>query len=197
MFYNEVMNVEILAMQVLHNSTTTALWHDIIREAETQCNIQLKEELQSYLVFLMMRYTSRPDIANHVVAIDFLSGLGYKLSQKQQALQEVGDKCLIYSGLFPKRAQKRLVQLSYFVNLGQSSYANVSRIHNDLYARLAMQFVSLMDVLQALRVYSGKYPDLLPLEAYDLWNETGSQRALNVLKKYTSSMDVIQRFSQV
>lgn len=178
-------------MQILHNSTSTALWHDIIHEAETQCDIKLKEELESYLVFLMIRYTSKSDIISKIVAADFLLGMGYQRTQRQQALQEVGDNCLIYSGLFPKMAEKRLVHISYFVKIGQSSYANISRNRGDLYEKLANQFVSLMDVLQALRQYSSKYPDLLPLEAYELWSETGSQRSFNMLKKYTSSIPIL------
>jgi hypothetical protein len=113
-----------------------------------------------------------------------------KPTQRQQLLQEVGDKCLIYTGLFPKIAEKRLVQLSYFVKLGQSSYATISKSHNDLYQGLAKQFVSLMDVLQSLRQYSNKYPDLLPMEAYDLWNDTGSLRGLKILKQYTSGIPI-------
>ncbi len=175
-------------MQILHNSTTTALWHDIIHEAEDQCDIHLKEDVESYLVFLMIRYTTKPHIIKDIVATDFLSAMGLKLTQRQQLLQAVGDKCLIYTGLFPKIAEKRLVQLSYFVKLGQSSYATISTSHDDLYQGLAKQFVSLMDVLQSLRQYSSKYPDLLPLEAYELWNDTGSQRSLKILKQYTSGM---------
>jgi hypothetical protein len=30
----------------------------------------------------------------------------------------------------------------------------------------------------------------LPIEAYDLWNEGGSQRALHVLKQYTNAVPV-------
>ncbi len=183
-------------MQILHNSTTTALWHDIIHEAEDQCDIHLKEDLESYLVFLMIRYTTKPHIINQIVATEFLTGIGLKFTERHQLLQAVGDKCLIYTGLFPKIAEKRLVQLSYFVKLGQSSYANISKTHNDLYGGLAKQFVSLMDVLQALRQYSNKYPDLLPLEAYELWNDTGSQRSLKILKQYTEALPLFLNKSQ-
>jgi hypothetical protein len=183
-------------MQILHNANSTTLWHDIIHDAVVLCDAQLEEELESYLVFLMIRYTSKPEVIKHIVANDFLTGLNLRLSQKQQMLQEVGDKCLIYTGLFPKIAEKRLVQINYFVKIGQSSYATISKRRNDLYEGLAKQFVSLMDVLQALRQYSSQYPDLLPLEAYELWTETGSRRALNILKKYTRTEPLILGKSQ-
>ena len=88
-------------MQILHNSTPTALWHDIIHEAELQCDIHLKEDLESYLVFLLMRYTTNSQIIKKIVATDFLTGMNLRLNERQQVLQEVGDNCLIYTGLFP------------------------------------------------------------------------------------------------
>src|SRR5690242_4279366 len=124
-------------MKLLVNSTSISLWHQIIHEAEVACATHLKEELESYLVFLMMRYTTRPEIAKHVMASDFLRGVELLPHQRQVVLQEVGDKCLLFSGLFPDMAEKRMVKVSYFVNLGQSSYANLSKSSNDLYALLA------------------------------------------------------------
>lgn len=177
-------------MKILHNSSTTALWHEIIHEAETTCEITLREELESYLVFLMMRYTSKPEIARQVMASEFLTGIKLATHQRQLVLQEVGDKCLLFSGLFPNMPEKRLVRVSYFVNLGQSSYATISNSRNDLYGSLAKQFVTLMDILQALRQYTKKYPDLLPIQAYELWSETGSKRALSILKQYTQATPV-------
>lgn len=176
---------------LLNSSTSISLWQEIIHDAEASCSVRLHEELESYLIFLMMRFTNQPDIVKQIMATDFLKGLKLTKNQKLYHLQEVGDKCLIYSGLFPKNAEKRHVKISYFVNLGQSAYSIISYKHNDLYALLANHFVTLMDILQAIRQHSKHYPDLLPFEAYDLWTDTGSRRALSVLKNYTKDGAVI------
>jgi hypothetical protein len=179
-------------MKLLINSNSLALWYDIIHDAEASCEIDLKEELEAYLVFLMMRYTTRPEIANQIMAVDFLHSLGLlRPAERELGLQEVGDKCLIYSGLFPTLAEKRLVKISYFIKLGQSAYGHISKTNSDLYGLLAQQFVSLMDIIQSLRQQNESFPDLLPLQAYDLWNETGSKRAFSVLKRYTKSIPVV------
>lgn len=172
-------------MARLLTSTSVALWHEMIHDAEKSCAIQLQEEIESYLVFLMMRYMSKPEIVKQILAVDFLHGIQSNPNQRAWMLQEVGDKCLIFTGLFPKQAEKRLVKVSYFVNLGQSSYATISKEQNDLYGSLAEQFVPLMDVLQSVR--KGAAAELLPLEAYELWHETGSQRAYSILQQYTTA----------
>ncbi len=172
-------------MNILVNSTSVASWHEIIHEAEASCAIVLDEEVEAYLVFLLMRYLTKPEIAKQVIAEEFLAGLQLTARQREIALRGVGDKCLLFSGLFPNRAEKRLVKISYYVNIGQSAYGTLAKTHHDLYGSLAKQFVTLMDVLQSVRYHSSEFPDLLPLQAYDLWNETGSKRALTILKQYT------------
>jgi hypothetical protein len=174
-------------MKLLINSSSLALWYDIIHDAEASCSINLKAELEAYLIFLMMRYTSRPDIANQIMAVDFLRSLNLlRPAERELNLQAVGDKCLIYSGLFPNLAARRLVNISYYVKIGQSAYSTISKQHCDLYGLLASQFVTLMDVIQSLRKETSGF-ELQPLQAYDLWHETGSQRALSVLNKYSGS----------
>src|SRR5579872_334380 len=164
-------------MKLLLNSTPIALWQDVVHEAESACSVSLQEEIESYLVFLLVRYTNKPEVAKKVIATQFLQGMGHHThsNKRHLVLQDVGDQCLLFSGLFPKIAEKRLIKVSYFINIGQSAYSTLSKTSNDLYGLLAAQFVLLMDILQSIRYYA--LPDLLPIEAYDLWNESGSQRA--------------------
>ncbi len=176
-------------MNILTNSTPTALWHKVVLEAEETCAVALKEELESYLVFLLMRYTNKPELMKQIVALEFLEGLSLTHAKQFTTLQDVGDKCLLFAGLYPNLADKRLVKISYFVNMGQSAYVQISRKSNDLYESLGKQFVCLMDILQSIRQYT-HYPDLLPIQAYELWNDTGSRRALTILQQYTSTQSI-------
>ncbi len=178
-------------MALLLNSTSVALWYDIVHEAEAACTIALKEELEAYLVFLLARFANKPHIVSQVIASEFLAGLSCNPHQRELAMQEVGDKCLLFSGLFPQMAAKRLVKISYFVNLGQSAYSVISKKNSDLYNMLSTQFVQLMDILQSIRCYTKEVSELLPMEAYELWNDVGSQRALRSLKQYTSGAPVL------
>jgi len=175
-------------MTLLLKDTPVALWQDIIHEAEAACTISLKEELESYLVFLLMRYTDKPEMIKHVMANEFLTGINQPRHNRLITLQGVGDKCLLYSGLFPQLAEKRLVKVSYYVKIGQSAYSAISHKSTDLYGMLSRHFVPLMDILQSVRRYNQEFTDLLPLEAYEIWNETGSQRALRVLKNHTNAI---------
>jgi len=171
-------------MALLINVNPVTLWYDVIKDAEGQCAITLNEELEVYLISLLIRYTDKPEVAQQIFAKKFLEGFEQREKQRHFHLQNVGDQCLLYAGLFPRHAQKRHVKITYFVDLGRSAYANVSRVTNDLYSTLSFQFVVLMDVLQSIR----QPPDLLPLEAYEQWNELRSKRALGILQSYTQAI---------
>jgi len=156
------------------------LWHDVLKEAQNQCSIRLETTIEAYLVWLLSYYTAKPEIIGKVVAISFLQALQHQERQRAASLQSVGDQCLLYTGLFPRAPQRRSLKLNYFVSLGRAAYMGISNT-SELYSELALQFVPLMDVLQSIR----PTPDLLPLEAYEQWQELGSKRALAILRSYT------------
>jgi len=176
-------------MSIITQASPSALWLQIVHDAEAACALSLEPDLESYLVFLLMRYMRQPDFATKAIAETFLSGINFPPAKRDLALQAVGDQCLLLAGLYPNIAQKRLVTISYFVKIGQSAYLFVSKENNDVYAHLGSQFVSLMDVLLAIR------PDnsLLPLDVYQLWSETGSQRAFSLLKSYSNALPSLLR----
>lgn len=169
-------------MSLLTNTTSVVLWQEVIKNAEDRCSIALKDELEAYLISLMIRFTNKPEVVNKIIATAFLDALQARERERHLSLQQVGDQCLIFAGLFPKAAEKRLVKINYFVDLGRSSYAAISYKTNDLFGSLALQFVVLMDVLQCVRGCS----DLLPLEAYEQWTQVGSQRALKMMQEYAN-----------
>ncbi len=141
-------------MSIVTNVTPTALWYDVVHQAEQSCSVTLKEDLESYLVFLLMRFTTKPEFVKEIIALELLQSMEFTPHKREGALRDVGDKCLLFAGLFPNIAKARLVRPSYFVNIGQAAYFRVSRKSNDLYDHLSHQFVSLMDILQSIRRYS-------------------------------------------
>jgi hypothetical protein len=172
---------------ILH-PTATAQWQALVHEAEHSCAVHLADELESYLVFLLMRFCDQPRLAASVLALEFLRSLEIKGLQSQTLLRDVGDKCLLFSGLFPGIAERRRVRISYFVHLGQSAYGTLADTSaTPVFTALCERFVALMDILHAMRELAGT-ASLLPLQAQELWNDTGSPHALSVLRRHTSAV---------
>ena len=163
--------------------TEAAQWHKLLQQAEEEYGCFLDESMESYLVFTLMRFMKDRGLASQAVALDYLRAHGLPRSLRLDQLRNIGDECLLLSGLYPKRAEKRLVRVSYYVDLGRSAYQNISdsmqQSASDLYRQLAEAFVTMMDLLQTIRDFGS--PALQPLQTMELWSDTGSRRAFTAL----------------
>lgn len=139
---------------ILH-PTEMGLWYDLVNEAEANTHLILSEATESYLVFLLMRFMQSTHLMESVLALDILEASQWLPRRQARVLKEVGDKSLLFCGLFPGMAQKKRVSLGYFSDLGQAAYLTLSEIepaeNHALYSQLSEQFSSLQCILQALR----------------------------------------------
>ncbi len=179
--------------RIIVGSSSTAEWQKLVHDGEIASDTQLGEELQSYLVFLLMRYLAKPDLTNRIMALEYIDSLASSGSIQKEQLRDVGDSCLLFSGFFPKVADKRRVNVGYYVGMGQSAYHQLAEIcqekMSDLFHCVGDGFVRLMDVLQAIRSFDSVNA-LSPLEAFDLWQSTGSIQALKSLQYSTNAIPV-------
>ncbi|WP_232019644.1 hypothetical protein [Candidatus Rickettsiella viridis] len=98
----------------------------------------------------------------------------------------------MFAGFFPEQAEKRHVKIKYFIELGRTAYVQVASLSKKqsatLYQSLSCGFISLMEVLHAIRGLSDPLNELSPLQAFELWTDVKSQHALDVLKRRTSGL---------
>ncbi len=171
--------------ELLLHATDTARWLALICEAEEATGRRLDEESESYLVYLLIRHADDSDLPTRVMGLDYLQGLQLPRAQRHQRLRDVGDRCLLFSGLFPQQAERRRVRLGYFVDLGRAAYQEIAdgchQAMAGVYRQLSREFLSLMEILQGIRGLHGRTLDISPMAAFELWRETGSQQALGGL----------------
>ena len=141
--------------ELLLQDSQMANWQALVHEATQVAHVALGEDMESYLVFVLMRYTETPHILNQRVAPDFLASSTHAHTARRALLRSVGDKCLLFAGLFPGLAKKRNVEPDYYINMGQSAYGTLADLHRRkqriLYANLSQHFVALTDVLLSAR----------------------------------------------
>ena len=180
--------------KILEQPGNISQWQALVAEAEELTGVQLGEELESYLVFTLMRYLRRPEMAQRILALDFLEAFQHSHPQRNEALRDVGDQCLLFSGLFPRRAERRRVRVSYYVKLGRSAYQDLADSLSktaDLFTLLAEEFIAAMDTLQAIRVLGQQTTGLLPVQAYELWQDTASRQAYAELVRQSGGQPVL------
>ena len=177
-----------MGKQFILDSSELSQWHTLVREAEVDYGCKLDEAMQSYLVFTLMRFSKNQQLNAHALALDYLTSHHLPSNLRSEQLRDIGDQCLLVSGLYPQSTQRRQVNASYYVDLGRSSYHHISTVTQqgiaELYQQLAESFVLLMDLLQTIRQYSS--PALEPIAAFDLWAQTNSQSAFAQVSKHAT-----------
>jgi len=177
--------------RIIVEPSSTAQWQNLVLEAEAECDLQLNEDMESYLVFLLMRFLQKPEFTSKIMAMDYLHSFIANGQDQQEKLRDVGDHCLLFSGLFPKIAERRQVKISYYVGMGKTAYHHLgdtckSQL-NEFYHQLAESFVHLMDILHVIRGINQESQILTPLEAIELWGDTQSEQALKSLRFATAA----------
>ena len=60
--------------QLILEPTVQAQWQSLVHEAQSACDRHLDETLESYLVFLLMRFADRPSSVSRVTSRSAASG---------------------------------------------------------------------------------------------------------------------------
>jgi hypothetical protein len=136
--------------------TKIAEWQALVIEAEDLIGWHIEENLESYLVFTLDHFTRSNKISSVVIAFDYLSSIKLRGRKNEESLRAVGDHCLLLSGLFPERALRKNVSLSYFIGVGKQAYNLIAinphpALDRKLFHELSENFVGLMDVLHHMR----------------------------------------------
>lgn len=141
--------------QLILHPTDTSQWYALVNEAQAATRLVLNENTESYLVFLLMRFALGPKLVESVIALDFLESMHRPRLLQLELLRDVGDKSLLCSGLFPGLAKRRHVSLNYFSEMGQAAYLTIGEMEERqtaaLYFQLSAQFITLQQILQAMR----------------------------------------------
>jgi len=163
--------------KILTDLPQTALWTDLVHEAEAGAATHLDEELESYLVFVLMAHTRDVQLQRQVLAIDYLLAHGESGVRHKQELRDLGDRCLLLAGLYPEQAQRRLVGVDYFLAMGSRAYGDLAAALRaavaDLYGHLAQAFAQLVRVLMELRRNTR---DVAPLLLHEVCASAGAAR---------------------
>ena len=162
----------------------TAGWRALLGQSSFLMQQDLPKYVEDYLVHLLLKATNYSDLGN--------------ISESEHKLNELAEHCLLVSGLFPEQPLKQQMPLRYFVDTGKESYLKLARKNknNKLYSFIGEQFVLVMDVLHQFRELCTGDQIFDPMQAYDIWQETGSSYARHLLRESSNGFVVCQSTKQ-
>lgn len=123
------------------------------------------------------------------LALLFAEAVKGGLHTKIRCFKKIGDLSLYTTGFFSERIKRKLVDIDYYIRMGEGAYQNLSILLNrqktfaELYAELAQLFPSLVDVLTEVALESRWKNNTDLLKLYERWLQTGNEYLEDLLKQ--------------
>ena len=111
--------------------------------------------------------------------------------ERNRCLQKLGDVALFISGLFSYSLNRSPVDVDYYAAMGGNAYSYLAdSLRNSyqgktismVYAELSEKFPALVDVLAEINENTSQTSDSDVLRLYEVWLNTGSERAARKLQ---------------
>lgn len=166
----------------LRFGSATELWYELVRDGEQRMHTPLPESIESYLVFVLLRHQRDAAMGGRIMALEWLDSVERVGSERADSLRDVGDRCLLIAGMFPRLAERRQVRPSYYAALGRGAYEAVAASSRAGYAELFEQLARAFDAM--LRVLAGLHPRQAPASA----NVQSIEHELEALMRLTPGL---------
>lgn len=164
-------------------------------------DVRLKDVTAVYVVNLLTEFCATSalsavsDAERHIKPLALIYGEALDaptVEQRRRTLQHLGDLALFISGIFSDSLGRKSVDVDYYIGMGEAAYGYVhdslrqgprSAIPGELFAELGRKFSALVDLLSEISEMSGLRSNSGMLRTYELWQKTGSARALRQLRR--------------
>ena len=170
---------------LLRGETPAEYFKDLVESALARQHLRANELTAYYLVDLLCGFL-RPDRRRSFgdedspLALRLVRALESAGIEQRVRLRSLGDFSLFMSGFFSDSFHRRVVDVDYYVSMGEYAYGSLGRRDTDafgeVFSELARKFVPFMDVLSDVSEQSGIRSSVDVLRLYEKWLRTGSAR---------------------
>jgi hypothetical protein len=177
-----------MAEASFRSESPTEYFRELVESALQHQHLAAGELTSFYLVNLLagfVRVDRVPSAGDEPLGLRLAKALQAAGVQQRDSLRQVGDHSLFISGFFSDSLNRRLVDVDYYIQLGECAYGSLARQGDDTFAEvfdeLAGKFTAFVEVLGEVseRTALTSNSDLLRL--YEKWVRTRSRRSGDLL----------------
>lgn len=168
---------------LVRKETPTEYFRELVESALQHQHLEVRALTSYYLVSLLNGFVHRERSAmadDEALGVRFVRALGAAGIAQRNGLRQVGDTSLFISGFFADSLDRRLVDIDYYMHLGEQAYGSLARRDETLgevFDELAEKFPAMVDVLAEVSEQAGlSASNLDTLRLYEKWLRTGSRR---------------------
>ena len=182
-------------------TSAESYFFELVQGAVKNQNVKIQPETEFYIVKLLNRFifieslyskNSNGNLEDQPIALLYKEALDAQDNPMRKSLfQNVGDISLYKAGFFRESLNRSKIDVEYYIGMGGAAYLNASKITDErhfqtLFSELSEKFDRFVKVLFEVSErtsLSSTKTETEILRMYDLWSNTGSERAARVLKK--------------
>ena len=176
-----------MADALFRSESPTEFFRELVETAMQNQRVSARELTSFYVVNLLAGFV-QPD-----ARADDDAPLGVRLAQALQAagaaqrdaLRKVGDQSLFISGFFSDSLNRSLVDVDYYIQLGECAYRSLARrgdrTLSGVFDELSDKFTTFVDVLGEVSERTSLSSNADVLRLYEKWLRTGSRRSGDLL----------------
>jgi hypothetical protein len=163
-------------------SSVTEFFHEAVTSAIRNQGVDTSTPTECYLVNLLANYAKAP-VADEPLGLKMAQAVFATPDERVRHLREVGDTSLYVSGFFAESLNRKLVDVDYYIQLGESAYGELARhfrvgrgaVFSDVYDELGAKFPRFVDVLAEISESTSVTTNASVVQLYERWLRTGSE----------------------
>jgi hypothetical protein len=176
-----------MAEGLVRNESPVEYFKELVESAISRQGLSAGEMTSFYLVRLLTGYVHRdPEAEEEPLGIRFAKALQADGATQRDGLRRVGDLSLFISGFFSDSLNRSLVDVDYYIALGERAYGSLARSDDtlsDVFDELAEKFPNFVDVLGEVSERTALTSNTDLLRLYERWLKTGSRRSGDLLAR--------------
>jgi hypothetical protein len=176
-----------MADALLRSQSPVEYFRELVDAAMQHQRVSAQELTSFYVVNLLasfMHLDHSPGARDEALGVRLVKALGAQGAKQRDELRHVGDLSLFISGFFSDSLNRRLVDVDYYIQLGEHAYGSLARRDGpfgDVFDELSGKFVAFVDVLSEVSENSAMTSNADLLRLYEKWLRTKSRRSGDLL----------------
>jgi hypothetical protein len=178
-----------MADALVRQETPAEYFKELVETAMEHQHVAVHDLTSFYLVNLLTGFVhfdrSSPAVGDEPLGIRLARALQAGGTAQRTGLREVGDLSLFISGFFSDSLARSLVDIDYYIQLGECAYGSLARRGDvalvDVFDELAGKFAAFVDVLGEVSERSALSSNSDVLRLYEKWVRTRSRRSGDLL----------------
>lgn len=168
---------------LLHSESPLEYFRELVESALQHQHVAVCDLTSYYVVNLLAGFVHQdrsPMADDEALGIRLAKALQSAGVTQRQGLRQVGDTSLFVSGFFADRFSRSLVDVDYYMQLGECAYGSLARRDETLaevFDELSEKFGAIVDVLTEVSEQTAPARNADLMRLYEKWLRTGSRRS--------------------